>query len=624
MKLAKHRLALICIFVAVAKLLAGCSPEPDAKKVGVIYVFHGGSGENSVQSTWDSTTQIFSYDPNSPVYQRVIWNQAAWPMILDSGNAPKELGKYKFEYERIGFGDPANDLTLARYRHLKEALEAREQELGVDFIVDYASWLAVEPSHHIHPRSLYYPGVEGGSLLTYCGERPASGESSRDAWPDCDPERYNTDGTLERMLKAGVEEIIFIDMTTSGVRFFKSFDVVNLARQLIASHNSETGADIKSWWVNDPTDLMAQSYPTEPAGWTLSLGDFERDNTVPLVGRPNPVSSDPRLAVFHVEGIEAQLSDAASTAKTGVMLVNHATRLNNQFFDPKIDDTVILNRNIKELLLRRHPELDAGNVLGAWMGMKTPNPNVQLGPRTSSRFERTREMRGENLGDARLYEKRNLFPDGDMGYRYWEALEEMKDNGVEHIVIAFPQIMVNSVLNLVEVPNQVAKEIGYKNWLYFDEKDYETYPDVGHPFADYWGIWVDTVCLAADGSGERVRCCLKMGGCGDDARRPYPPPRQTPINKVRKDLDPSLAFDVSEFGHAGYASDRGPPDVDAPVQNQYRGTWAMWTPPNDNPEVGRFLADKVVDFYRGVRPSRAAEPIYLGNQSPRMYARRPQ
>ena len=98
-----RRFVVFCLLVAAAKLLTGCSPAPETKKVGVIYVFHGGSGENSVQATWDSTTQIFSYDPNSPVYQRVIWNQRAWPMILDSGNAPKELGKYAFEYDRIGF-----------------------------------------------------------------------------------------------------------------------------------------------------------------------------------------------------------------------------------------------------------------------------------------------------------------------------------------------------------------------------------------------------------------------------------------------------------------------------------------------------------------------------------------
>lgn len=602
---------LLAMLAPAMLLLPGCRPGNETRKIGVIYVFHGGSRYHDERSSWESTMQIFAYDPNSRVYQSVIWNPDAWPRLLRFGNAPKELGKYAFEYERIGGADPANDLTLARYRHLAEALESRERELGVDFVVDYASWRAVDPPHHIYPRYLYNPGVEGGSPLTYCGET-----EDGEAWPDCDPERYNTDGTIERLLNAGVEEVVFIDMTTSGVRFFKTFDVVNLARQVVARHNRETGSDIRVWWVNDPTDLMAESYPAEPPGWTLSLGDFERDRTVPLDDRPNPVSSDPRLAEFHIAGIEAQLSPEVPIAKTGIMLVNHATRLNNQFFDPKIDDTVVLNRNIKALLLQRHPELEAANVLGSWMGMKTPNPNVKLGPRTFTRFERTREMRGENLGDARLYEKKNLFPGGDMGYRYWEALEELKNNGVEHIVIAFPQIMIDSVLNLVEVPNQIGKEIGYKNWLHIGQPDYERFPGLGHPFADYWGIWVDTQCAAADGSGGRVRCCLTMGGCGDDARRPYPPPRQTPIDEVRKDLDPSLAYDVSEFGHLGYDQERGPPDPDRPVQAQYRGTWALWTPPNDKPEVGRFLADKVVDFVLNPRPGRAVDPVYLGTRAP--------
>jgi hypothetical protein len=598
-----------------SSLLAGCGSEPGDRKIGVIYVFHGGSRHFDVQSNWDSTMQIFAYDPNSRVYQNVIWNPDAWPSMLRFGNAPKEMGKYSFEYERIGNADPANDLTIARYRHLQAALEAREEELGVDFVVDYASWRAVDPPHHIYPRYLYNPGVEGGNPLTYCGEAELDDVAASGAWERCDPERYNTDGTVERLIKAGVDEIVFVDMTTSGVRFFKTFDVVNLARQVVARHNRETGSDIKVWWVNDPTDLMTESYPAEPAGWTLSLGDVERDRSVPLEGRPNPVSDDPRLAEFHVAGIEAQMLPEVPVASTGIMLVNHATRLNNQFFDPKIDDTLVLNRNIKNLLLQRHPELRAENILGSWMGMKTPNPNVKLGPRTFTRFERTREMRGENLGDARLYETRNLFPDGDMGYRYWEALEELKNGGVEHLVIAFPQIMIDSVLNLVEVPNQIAKEIGYKNWLYIDDLDFDTYPEVGHPFTDYWGIWVDTQCAAADGSGERVPCCFEMGGCGDPAR-PYPPPRQTPIDQVRKDLDPSLAFDVSEYGHLGYDPGRGPPNPNAPVQYQYRGTWALWTPPNDNPDVGKFLADKVVDFVLSPRPARAVDPIYLGNQSP--------
>jgi hypothetical protein len=61
-------------------------------------------------------------------------------------------------------------------------------------------------------------------------------------------------------------------------------------------------------WVNDPTDLMTASYPAEPAGWTLSLGEPTRDRAVPLAGRPNPVSGDPRLAALQVAGIERRFS----------------------------------------------------------------------------------------------------------------------------------------------------------------------------------------------------------------------------------------------------------------------------------------------------------------------------
>ena len=58
-------------------------------------------------------------------------------------------------------------------------------------------------------------------------------------------------------------------------------------------------------------------------------------------------------------------------------------------------------------------------------------------------------------------------PSGEWGYLYWDALEYLKNRGVKHIVVAFPQIATDSVLNLVEVPNQIAKEIGFKNWLYW-------------------------------------------------------------------------------------------------------------------------------------------------------------
>jgi hypothetical protein len=44
----------------------------------------------------------------------------------------------------------------------------------------------------------------------------------------------------------------------------------------------------------------------------------------------------------------------------------------------------------------------------------------------------------------------------------------------------------------------------------------------------------------------------------------------------------------------GYDQNTGAPDASKPVQNQYTGTWAMWTPPNDDPGVGKLLAKYVL------------------------------
>jgi hypothetical protein len=145
------------------------------------------------------------------------------------------------------------------------------------------------------------------------------------------------------------------------------------------------------------------------------------------------------------------------------------------------------------------------------------------------------------------------------------------------------------------VPNQIAKEIGWRSWARIDALDHATWPETGHPFADYWGIWVETECPARSGSG-REPCCFTMGGCDDG--RPYPPPRLTPPDRPRDDLDPSLAFDVSDYGHLGYDAARGRPSERGPVQQQYRGTWDLWQPPNGDPGVARFLADKVVASVR--------------------------
>jgi hypothetical protein len=83
-----------------------------------------------------------------------------------------------------------------------------------------------------------------------------------------------------------------------------------------------------------------------------------------------------------------------------------------------------------------------------------------------------------------------------------------------------------------------------------------------------------------------------MGGCDDG--RPYPPPRQTPLDTPLGDLDPSLAYEVSDYGHLGYTQELGPPDPDSPVQEQYTGTWAYYHPPNADPRVGELLAKHVL------------------------------
>jgi hypothetical protein len=84
-----------------------------------------------------------------------------------------------------------------------------------------------------------------------------------------------------------------------------------------------------------------------------------------------------------------------------------------------------------------------------------------------------------------------------------------------------------------------------------------------------------------------------MGGCDDG--RPYPPPRQAPIDEEISDLDPSLAYDLSDYGNLGYDSALGSPDTSKPVQDQYAGTWALWATPNNEPRMGKMLAEHVVD-----------------------------
>jgi hypothetical protein len=567
------------------------------RKVGVLFVVHGGSEENDLGNTFDNSLQFFQYDPNNMVYRGVIWNPKAWPSVVQAddsqayGNAATQYKKYAFQNARIGGADPAPDISDRQFEAMTRVLEARGPELGIEFITDITHWLGSQT--YIHrlpwPRYLYGPQVPGGSPLTYCGS-----EKDEGPWPHCSPERYNVDGPGERLLKRGAEELIMVDLTTSGVRFWKTYDVVSMTRRMVDDWNKRNNTSVRVRWVNDPTDLMRDSYPTEPPNWTRSAGEPRVDPAPPLEGRPNPLIQDPLLINSMVDGIAASFNPKVKMADTAVMIVNHSIRDGNQAFDPKVNDTILMDGLIKAELLRRYPDLKAENILGSWMGRRVENPGIQA-RRPGGNLERSREMRGESLGEAWLYESDRAFPGGDHGYLYWDVLDQLRQREVGHIVIAFTQIVTDSVLNLVELPNQIAKEIGWKTWLRANSLDFKTYPEVGHPFADYWGVWIDTQCrVENDPAGAKGPCCLTLGGCGDD--RPYPPPRQTPLNVARQDTDPSLGFDIPAYGHLGYDPAKGAPSEDRPVQGQFRGTWELWRPPNTDPRMGQLLANQVVQL----------------------------
>jgi len=661
-----------CCFIAALlvtfffPVLHACRPAKET--VGVIYVIHGGMSVNKPLHLWDASVHQFSYDPNHSVYKLVIWNPANWPMVLDATTtdfAVRFMRMYEFEYNRIGGTDPYQAISDQQLADMKAALDEQGGQYGLIFEVDWAGYMAADRiEHYAYPRFIYYgpDGPDAGENCTYCGEMEPDGP-----WPACDPERYNVDGPVERLLKKGADRIIMIDWTVGGPRFSKSYNVVEMTKRALKAWNDEHGTEVSLIWVNDYSNLMERSYPAEPVGWTRTLGLPAVDTPVLLNGSPNPVSSDPMVAALNTEAIEAAFSENVSDADTGVVIFNHALHDNNEVFDPKVDDTLIINKAIKKLLLERHPDMDAAHIIGAYGGIQEVNPVNGL-------EERNRGMRGESYGHAWLYESAKVLPGDEWGYRYWDALAYLKNRGIKHIAIGFPQVTTDTVLNLVEVFNQIGgREIGYKNWLKWGILDYSTYPGVGHPFADHWGNWVGTDCgeweldyangsapftagtrltgqtsgatatikwmrgnaatgtltlkdvsgtfengelltdgreggAAAIGSAvmtSKPECCFEMGGC-DDPLRPYPPPRQTPLNGKMSDLDPHLCFDMSEYGHEGYDPAEGDADPDKPVQNQYTGTWEMYRPPNDDERVGQLLAGHVL--HAAINPL-----VYLSN-----------
>jgi hypothetical protein len=588
-------LASVILATVLSVTLHATEPR---RTVGVLYVVHGGGEESDIGETFDNALQFFHYDPNNVIFQRIIWNPDAWATVVKSddsqayANASSQYKKYKFQNARIGGIDPSPNITDRQFEEMTWQLDAIGKERGIKFVTDIAHWLGTQTFIHRlpWPRYLYGPQVEDGAAQTYCGSETDGGP-----WKHCNPERYNIDGPGERLLKRGAEELIMVDLTTSGVRFWKTYDVVDMTRRMVDDWNQRNGTDIKVRWVNDPTDLMRESYPTDPPNWTRSLGEPKVNPQIPLTGRPNPLIQDPLLINSIVDGAIAGMNPDVSPEDTAILIVNHSIRNGNQAFDPKVNDTVLLDGLVKAELLRRYPTMQANNILGSWMGLKVENPSIEVTRPGSDKTERSREMRGESLGNAWLYLSDRELPGGDHQYRYWEALELFRERGVGHIVVVFTQIVTDSVLNMVELPNQIAKEIGWRSWLRAENLDYKTYPETGHPFADYWGVWLNTACkVPGEPEGLTEPCCLTMGGCGTG--QPYPPPRQTPITQARQDTDPSLGFDISAYGHLGYDSSQGVPNEYEPVQEQYRGTWELWQSPSTDPRIGKLLAGQVIQL----------------------------
>ncbi|MCX5902529.1 MAG: hypothetical protein NTV89_03465 [Proteobacteria bacterium] len=569
----KITLPLILVLAVAACLALSSCTKTDT--VGVLYVLHGGMDTNKPQYMWDASVQMFAYDQNHAVYKFVIKDPAMWPTVLNPETtefAVRFMRKYDFTYTRIGGVDPFQSLSEKQMADMKTALDTNPY--GIKFEVDFTSWLAADHIDHLpYPRFIYNaPG--NGAHVNYCGEGDKGGP-----WEGCDPERYNVEGPVEKLLKKGVSRIIAIDMTVGGLRFYKTYDVIQTAKLVINKWNEENGTSVPLIWVNDYSNLMERSFP-EDAGWTSTLGPPKKDRHAIVQGSPNPVAADPELALFHVKGIEARMSKNVSDAETGVLLFSHGLfDPNRKFFDPKIDDVVTLQKNIKAELLNRHPGIDPQNIVGGFGGVKQLNPENGLN-------EINRDMRGENLAHSYLLEGDKDMPGDEWGYRYWDALEYLKSRGVKHIVVDFTNYVTYSVL-VLEVYNQISKEIGVKTWSKYDTGDFDRYPNVGHPFSEYWGNWANTDC-----GGEK--CCFTMGGCGDGYTA-YPPPRQVPLNKALSDLDPSLVFDNSAYGHLGYDPALGAPDPNKPVQNQYTGTWDVFATTDDDPLFGKMLAKHVLN-----------------------------
>ena len=70
---------LLLLILPVLLMPASCVKQ---QTVGVIFAIHGGFDNYKPQYLWDSSVQMFSYDPNHPVYQPIIWTPDSWGTVL--------------------------------------------------------------------------------------------------------------------------------------------------------------------------------------------------------------------------------------------------------------------------------------------------------------------------------------------------------------------------------------------------------------------------------------------------------------------------------------------------------------------------------------------------------------
>ena len=249
-------------------------------------------------------------------------------------------------------------------RALTKILNERERETGIDFVVDKMTWISPEIDEIAYPRGLYNPGVEDGSVLRFCDSD----------WRRCRLNRFDVDGPIERLLSVGVDRIVFIDLTTEGARFSKTYDCYIIATTLINDHNERNNENVVLEWANDPMSAMDASYPdADPNG--QGSRQFKSNPMIDIQSIPI-LLFDPRLADFHVEGIEQNSVRKYQSRKQGFP-VNHGIFL-AMSFDPKINDTLILNNNIKDTLPQKYPDLSSANILSGWFGDLTVNEDWKV------------------------------------------------------------------------------------------------------------------------------------------------------------------------------------------------------------------------------------------------------